>query len=109
MWGMLFHLPSMKYYPINCETWAREEACTMYTALLSGFYILLSNYTAQNDIIVGTPIANRHYSDIQDLIGFFVNMQVSRASIDQEANLIRFISEVQNNLIEAQKHQDIPL
>jgi amino acid adenylation domain-containing protein/non-ribosomal peptide synthase protein (TIGR01720 family) len=82
--------------------------CTMYTTLLSGFYILLSKHAAQDDIVLGTPIANRHYSEIQDLIGFFVNSLALRENINQQNNITELIHQVQSNLIEAQRYQDIP-
>ncbi len=87
---------------------SREQGCSVYAVLLSGFYILLNKYSGQNDIVLGTPIANRHYSEIQDLIGFFVNSLALRENIDQECNVLEFISQVQHNLIAAQKHQDLP-
>ena len=52
---------------------SQEKGCTLYSTLLTGFYILLHKYTSQKEIIIGTPIANRHFSQLEDLIGFFVN------------------------------------
>ena len=87
---------------------SKEQGCTMYTTLLSGFYILLNKYTSQDDIVLGTPIANRHYPEIQDLIGFFVNSLALRENINLNNSIVEFISQVQNSLIEAQSHQDLP-
>ena len=52
---------------------ATEHGCSLYVILLTGFYLLLHKYTGQTDIVLGTPMANRHYAQIQELIGFFVN------------------------------------
>ncbi|MBC8756557.1 amino acid adenylation domain-containing protein [Kordia sp. YSTF-M3] len=87
---------------------SKTHGCTMYTTLLAGFYIVLSKYTGQNDIILGTPIANRHYATIQNLIGFFVNSLALREELNQENTIVELLSQVQNNLIEAQRSQDIP-
>ncbi|MBC8756558.1 amino acid adenylation domain-containing protein [Kordia sp. YSTF-M3] len=87
---------------------SKVQGCTMYTTLVSGFFILLNKYTSQDDIILGTPIANRHYSEIQDLIGFFVNSLALREELNQENTITELLSQVQNNLIEAQRSQDIP-
>ncbi|WP_420574204.1 amino acid adenylation domain-containing protein [Kordia sp.] len=87
---------------------SKVQGCTMYTTLLSGFYILLHKYTGQDDIILGTPIANRHYAEIQDLIGFFVNSLALREQLDQESTVEELLTQVQTNLIEAQRYQDIP-
>ncbi|WP_420574203.1 amino acid adenylation domain-containing protein [Kordia sp.] len=87
---------------------SKAQGCTMYTTLLSGFYILLHKYTGQDDIILGTPIANRHYAEIQDLIGFFVNSLALREQLDKESTVEELLTQVQANLIEAQRYQDIP-
>ncbi|GAA3623460.1 amino acid adenylation domain-containing protein [Flavivirga jejuensis] len=92
----------------NLRELSKELGVTLYTTLLSGFYILLSKYSSQDDIIVGTPIANRNYSEIKDLIGFFVNSLALRENINAENNAKEFISQVQNNLIKVQRYQDMP-
>ena len=86
---------------------SKKQGCSMYATLLSGFYILLNKYSFQEDIVLGTPIANRHYSEIQDLIGFFVNSLALRENVDQKKNILEFIFQVQHNLIEAHRHQDL--
>jgi non-ribosomal peptide synthetase component F len=62
----------------------------------------------QNDIVVGTPVANRHYQQIEPLIGFFVNTLVLRAEIDSEEDIRSFIRKVGMDVIDAQLHQDLP-
>ena len=55
---------------------ARREGATLFMALLAGFEVVLSRYSGQNDILVGTPIANRNRAEIEALIGFFANTLV---------------------------------
>jgi amino acid adenylation domain-containing protein len=90
------------------RTLSKQQGCTMYTTLLSGFYILLSKYSSQDDIIIGTPIANRHYRQTKDLIGFFVNSLALRETIDQNKSVYTLMEQVQSNLAEAQRYQDLP-
>ncbi|MEM9136703.1 MAG: condensation domain-containing protein, partial [Cyanobacteria bacterium P01_F01_bin.42] len=58
---------------------ARGESTTLYVVLLSAFKVLLFRYTGQNDVIVGTPVANRTLPEIEGLIGFFINTLVLRS------------------------------
>ena len=55
---------------------SRHEGTTLFMTLLTAFNILLHRYTGQDDLIVGTPIANRNRLEIEGLIGFFVNTLV---------------------------------
>ncbi|MBK2297394.1 condensation domain-containing protein, partial [Francisella philomiragia] len=87
---------------------AKENNTSLYSLMLSAFYVLLYKYTGQDDIVVGTPIANRHHSQTQDLIGFFVNSLALREHLDSNKTIIELLIEVHNNLIEAQSHQDLP-
>ncbi len=52
---------------------ARAEGVTLYTLLLSAFYTLLFHYTQQEDIIVGSPMANRNEIEREDCVGYYVN------------------------------------
>lgn len=81
---------------------------TLYSLLLSGYYLFLRAYSNQNDLTIGTPMANRHYNQVESLIGFFVNMVPLRITIDSEQLLTEFIKEVSTEVITAQIHQDIP-
>ena len=56
---------------------AKAQGCSVYTVMLSAFYIMLSKWSGQEDITIGGITANRHYPGVQDIIGFFVNAPVS--------------------------------
>ena len=86
---------------------AREEGVSLYSVLLSGFYLMLSCYSGQDDIVVGTPVANRHYREIEDLVGFFVNSMALRMEMDPQETLQGFIHRVAHLVEEAQMHQDV--
>ena len=56
-----------------------QEGCTLFMTLMAAYQSFLSRYTGQDDIIVGSPIANRNVKEIEGLIGFFANTLVYRA------------------------------
>jgi len=87
---------------------AKETGVSLFSLLLSGYYLLLSAHSNQRDIVVGTPVANRHYSELSDVIGFFINTLALRERIRGEQELISFIQQVGESVIEAQLHQDLP-
>ncbi|MDB5014987.1 MAG: hypothetical protein JWQ25_3189, partial [Daejeonella sp.] len=81
---------------------------SMYSLLLSAYYLLLKGYANQDDIVIGTPVANRHYAQLQNTIGFFANTLAIRQLINPEITITDFIQEVSESVIEAQTHQDLP-
>ena len=62
---------------------------TLYMTLLSAFALLLQRYSAQDDIVVGSPIANRQDSQLEKLIGFFVNSLIMRVQVNAGQNFPR--------------------
>ncbi|MBL3659085.1 non-ribosomal peptide synthetase, partial [Fulvivirga sediminis] len=87
---------------------SESNGSTVFMTLLSAFQLLLSRYSGQNDVVVGTPVANRGHKEIEPLIGFFVNTLVLRNKIDQEATYEELLKEVRNNTLSAYEHQDVP-
>ena len=66
---------------------SRQEGMTVFMSLLAGFKVLLSRYSGQEEVIVGTPIANRNRAEIEGLIGFFVNTLVIEDGNERGAEL----------------------
>ncbi|WP_346940654.1 amino acid adenylation domain-containing protein [uncultured Clostridium sp.] len=79
----------------------RETGTTMHMALLSAFNILLSKYSGQEDIVIGTPIAGRPHADIQNIMGMFVNTLALRNMPEEHKKYIDFLKEVKENSIKA--------
>src|SRR5262249_567682 len=70
--------------------------------------VLLSRYSGQTDICIGTPIANRNRAEIEPLIGFFVNTLVLRSHVDPQATFTELLQQVRSIALGAYAHQDIP-
>ncbi|WP_168157898.1 non-ribosomal peptide synthetase [Pseudoalteromonas sp. Bsw20308] len=87
---------------------AKTQETTLYTVLLSGFYLTLSALSGQQDIVVGTPSENRHHAQTQSLVGFFVNSLALRAEIKHEQAITDFITEVHSVVSGAKVHQELP-
>ncbi|UHO38304.1 amino acid adenylation domain-containing protein [Chryseobacterium capnotolerans] len=87
---------------------SKELGVSVYSVMLGGYYLMLSAYSGQDDIVVGSPIANRHHAGLEDMIGFFVNTLALRETIDAEQNLKEFILQISQSVMEAQSHQDLP-
>ncbi|MDB6096842.1 MAG: amino acid adenylation domain protein, partial [Francisellaceae bacterium] len=81
---------------------------TLYMVLLSTFYSLLYRYTNQEEIIIGTPIANRNHHDIEGLIGFFVNTLALKASFSIDMSFEALLEQIKIKSLEAYDHQDLP-
>ncbi|WP_372368134.1 amino acid adenylation domain-containing protein [Candidatus Uabimicrobium sp. HlEnr_7] len=87
---------------------AEENDCSLFITILSVFNILLSRYSGEQDIIVGCPIANRHYGQIENNIGFFLNTLALRTQIDNEKTFCELLGEVKETCLQAYTHQDYP-
>lgn len=90
------------------EDLAKNYKTSLFTVTLTAFMILLSTYSNQKDIVLGTPIANRHIKGTKDLIGFFVNTLVLRSEINPDMSIGKLIRQNTKQITEAQEFQDIP-
>lgn len=98
--------------PENTSTCLRQLAknlkVSLYSVLLAGYCLMLRAYGNQEDIVIGTPIANRNHHQTQNLIGFFVNTLVIRAHIDSYQPLKEFIQDINKAVRMMQLNQDVP-
>lgn len=81
---------------------------TLFMTLLAAFKALLYRYTGQTDILVGSPIANRHRTEVEGLIGFFVNNLVLRSDVGDNPSFCQLLQQVREITLEAYAHQDLP-
>jgi amino acid adenylation domain-containing protein len=87
---------------------SQENQATLFMTLLTGFVVLLSRYSGQDDIVVGSPIANRREPQLEEMIGFFVNWLVMRIRPRGEMSVRELLREVRKTALQAYSHQDIP-
>jgi amino acid adenylation domain-containing protein len=87
---------------------AQQEGVTLFITLLAAFQVLLYRYTQQEDIAIGSPIANRNRSEIEGLIGFFVNSLVLRTDLSGNPTFGELLSRVKEVALGAYAHQDLP-
>ncbi|MBS0264114.1 MAG: amino acid adenylation domain-containing protein, partial [Planctomycetes bacterium] len=87
---------------------SRREGATLFMTLLAAFQVLLARYTAQNDISVGAPIAGRNRSELEGLIGFFVNSVVLRSDLSGQPSFTELLRQVRQTTLAAYAHQDLP-
>ncbi|WP_447980424.1 amino acid adenylation domain-containing protein [Candidatus Nitrospira bockiana] len=87
---------------------SREQGVTLFMTLLAAFSVLLSRYTGQTDLCVGTPIANRTRVELEGLIGCFVNTLVLRTDLSGNPRVTELLARVREGVLGAQAHQDLP-
>lgn len=87
---------------------SRQEGVTLFMVLLAAFKTLLYRYTGQEDIVIGTPVANRKRVEIENLIGFFVNTLILRTDLSGNPTFRQLLGRVRENTLEAYDHQDLP-
>ncbi len=86
----------------------RQEGVTQFMLLLAAFKVLLYRYTSQDDLIVGTPVANRNRLETEGLIGFFVNSLVLRTDLSENPSFRQLLQRVREVCLGAYGHQDLP-
>ncbi|NQY01562.1 MAG: non-ribosomal peptide synthetase, partial [Flavobacteriaceae bacterium] len=101
-----FELDSALSKKINVLS--QQQGVTVFMVLLTAFKVLLSRYSGQNDICVGTPIANRTQKELEDVIGFFVNTLSLRTQINQNDSFQDLLQQVKQTTLEAYDHQQVP-
>lgn len=101
-------LPLSQSLSNKLDQLASEQEVTPFVLLLTAFNTLLFHYSGQNEINVGTPIANRQSSEVEKLVGLFVNTLVMHSTIDNTSNFVELLSHVKQVALEAYAHQSVP-
>jgi amino acid adenylation domain-containing protein len=86
----------------------RETGTTLFMALLGALNVLLCRYSGQHDIVVGTPIAGRTRSELEGLIGFFVNTLAMRTDLSGDPSFVALLGRIREEALGAYAHQEVP-
>jgi amino acid adenylation domain-containing protein len=87
---------------------SKRAGVTLFMTLFAVFGTLLYRYSGQDDIVVGTPVANRNRREIEGLIGFFVNTLVLRTDLSGNPSFEQLLGRVKEVALQAYAHQDLP-
>jgi amino acid adenylation domain-containing protein len=87
---------------------SRRHGMTLFMTVLAGWALVLARLSNQNDIVIGTPMANRSRPEVEGLIGFFVNSLSLRVALDGELTVAGLLEQVRQCVLEAQQNQDLP-
>jgi amino acid adenylation domain-containing protein len=90
------------------RSFARQQRITLFMTLYAGWAILLSRLSNQEDVLVGTPVANRPWPELEGMIGLFVNTLVLRVGVQGDWRVADFLDQVKKVTLGAYEHQDIP-
>ncbi|MBX9805199.1 MAG: AMP-binding protein, partial [Alphaproteobacteria bacterium] len=92
----------------SLKTLSQQRSTTLFMSLLSAFFLLLKRYTGQDDIVVGTPIANRQREELEGVMGFFINTLALRANLTDQMSFNELLEQVKSRTLQGYAHQDIP-
>ncbi len=87
---------------------SQQQGSTLYMVLLTALKVLISRYTGQKEVVIGSPIANRNRVEVENLIGFFVNTLVLKTDLEGDPSFEELLKRVREVCNSAYKHQDIP-
>ncbi|RKG56777.1 amino acid adenylation domain-containing protein [Corallococcus sp. AB011P] len=85
-----------------------QQGVTSFMALLAGFHALLSRYSGQDDVVVGSPISGRNHREVEGLIGFFVNALPLRVKVSGAESFQVLLARVRETCLGAYAHQEVP-
>ncbi|MDL5368171.1 amino acid adenylation domain-containing protein [Xanthomonas sp. NCPPB 2654] len=87
---------------------SQRHGVTVFMTLLAGWSALLARLSGQDDVMVGTPIANRQRAEVEPLIGFFVNTLALRVDLSADPSVAALLAQVKATMLGAYEHQDLP-
>ena len=90
------------------KAFAQREGATLYMVLLAAYATVLSRWSGQDDVVVGTPIAGRHHREAEELIGFFANTLVVRVRLDGDPSFREMVARAKETMLATQAHAEIP-
>jgi amino acid adenylation domain-containing protein len=90
------------------RTTARRGEATLFVALLATFGVLLSRYSGQDDIVIGTPFAGRNRSELESMVGYFINPLALRLDLSGDPTFSELLARARETTLQAFAHADVP-
>ncbi|WP_051931329.1 non-ribosomal peptide synthetase [Gillisia sp. Hel_I_29] len=106
--GQLLRTYISKESTQGLKRFSHQEGGTLFMGLLSSLKALLYRYTGQEDLVVGTPVAGREHSDLEDQIGFYINTLALRNEVRSEDSFEDLFRRVRQRTLDAYEHQGYP-
>ncbi|WP_374336347.1 amino acid adenylation domain-containing protein [Leeia sp.] len=106
--GGLQHLKLDEGLSQSIRELAQRTGTTVFMVLMAAWSLLLARLAGQQDVVIGTPVANRRRTELEGLMGFFVNTLAVRLRPGPESSIEQYLQQVRSVALEAQDHQDLP-
>ncbi len=90
------------------KTLCDAQGATLFMGLHAAFSVLLARYSGENDIVIGSPIANREQVEVESLIGLFVNTLVLRSDLSKAPSFVDLLAQSKQTALDAYAHQQVP-
>jgi hypothetical protein len=90
------------------KAFCTRHGVTLYMALVAAFSTLVARLSGKDDIVIGTPMANRPSPELEGIIGFFVNTVMLRVGVDGRSSFDQVVEHVRGVTLDAQQHQELP-
>ncbi|MDO7929923.1 amino acid adenylation domain-containing protein [Pseudomonas sp. KFB-139] len=87
---------------------SQRHGTTLYMTVIAAWAVLLSRLGGQDDVVIGSPMANRMRAEVEPLIGFFVNTLAVRIDVSDDPDVGTLLARVKDRVLSAQAHQDLP-
>lgn len=98
-----------KQLMLKLRDFSQQKRVTLFMTLLAAFALLLQRYSEEDDIVIGSPIANRNQREVESLIGFFAYPLPLRIRLSNDASFGELVEEVRHSTLDAYNHQNTPL
>jgi acyl carrier protein len=102
----MLHIPMDKLTAVKAL--ARQEGATLFMTLMAAFQAMLSKYSGEEQIVVGTDLANRTMPETERMIGFFINLMAVRTDLSGNPTFRELLGRVRDGLLESYAHQEVP-
>ncbi len=106
--GALYSLMVPRHLVDRLQRLSRQEGTTLFMTLVAGFSALLARYSGQDDLLIGTPVANRQRAEFEAVVGCFVNTLVLRADLSGDPTVREHLARTRAVCLEAFANQDLP-